>query len=281
MNRMTVLIAIGLFFAGIGLIALGIYQINVLASDLEAKADAIEALPYQSNVVLDMPLGTEVMLTGVAQAGSTPADSDPDLTRRAAALGLVAYDVERWTVTSESYDDRVEYRGRWTLLRRVHAPIALDASGTVVTIPPANLALEAAAHSDIRDQGQEYTEPLSDCFDCESAPIHDGAVYEGRTLLDGSLRVRGYAVGDTLTVVGTLTERTTIQPTRIVGGTRQTMLDRFQSDASGARLGGHVALGIGGVLLIAWIASLLVLREQHTKAQQQRRRAAARTHSPA
>ncbi len=238
--------------------AFGLYLIFVLAPQRDAEAAHAEALPYQMGTVSDLGAGSEVIVTGVLQPGDYPTDDNAEVTAMIRDLQLMAYVLETWNVELDSSYDVTRYYGTWEVVRRAMLPLTLNADGQLVRVNSADLNLEETPHSDVIRRRQEYTEPADDCeYDCESRPIFALARYGDQNLTEGSLRVRGYSAGDQLTVLGRLTERVVIQPTRIMGGTRENLLDAMRSSAGGTRTGGIVLLVVGAGMFLFGLGSTL------------------------
>lgn len=172
---------------------------------------------------------------------------------------LVAYKVERWII---EYDDDGP-RGRWTLDHQRLGEFLLKSDGYSFEVLPANVTLRNPTYLDLYRQPQEWIEALDTCVeDCGRRPRYNEASYNDRILTEGSLLVSGYSPGETITIMGTLTERGVIRPMHISGGTRDDLLDSLRWETTSTQIGGVMGIVIGLIFAVYGYSQMPVTRKR-------------------
>lgn len=240
-------------------IAVGIFIFVAAVPSAQRAAHEAAALPYRAGILVDLAPGSSVMLTGVIQPGVLSVDDHPGVDAIVREHQLAAYSVQMWTVERE--DETGIPHGRWLFQYNQMSPLTLETDGHRFEVRPAAIKQRNTTERDIYYQRQEWIEAGPDCTEnCERTARYLAATYNSQSILHGSLMVSGYAPGDTITVMGTLTEKGVIQPTQMAGGERNILLSALNSDITQYQIGGGMALVVGGIFVIYGLSQMNIGR---------------------
>ncbi len=214
-----------LAFLGLAFVFIGVFAGVIQASRVSGEAAEAQQLPE-----LDAPAfaqsapGTRVAVTGVL--------ADPF--EQTGADGLLIYLEEQWAL---DYDEEQGWEGAWET-------VYVAAPECVLLAPGGEIALAYAREVAINGALRETTVYVPE----------QGREVDG--LVEGTVRHRGFAVGDQITVVGNKAEAALL-PTRIVGGDRAALVATLTQQVIGLRIAGGI-FGLVGLLLVAFAGILFV-----------------------
>lgn len=223
-SGITGIIAFGIVIVAGCIFACGAIFLFGVAPDLENDAKEISGLPEfaaASN-------GTKVIHTGVITDGDI-LTSD----RRVGDISeyeFVGYVVEVWQVNttggSSSSRNRRTSTGTWSDAEAYAGNFVLD-NGSVTINPENGFEIDGDMH--------EFVLPSSSGVDSDT--------YNGQTLREGSQRIRGFQIGDQVTLVGQRSADTALSAERIFGGTRDELVSDLESEAEASRTAGYIIMG--------------------------------------
>lgn len=226
---------------GVLFILLGIYVAIFVAQEQLDLVGQMAELPYNATTAQT----GEAILSGTIQPAELYPDEDTRINTQVQDTRLVAYEVLFWTVTGDAEDG---YSGKWDSVRRIVPELTLSVNeSTIRVIPPANIELRLANHEKIFYNPQKYEQASGDD---DLLAVYKSAHYRGQSYTHGSLMVRGYAIGDTVTLVGTWEQENTIQPRILLRGTRDDLLADSKARAEDYRFGGIFAVVVGSAFVL-------------------------------
>lgn len=211
--------AIGAGFAAVCFLAFGALLAFVLSPQQAMEWRRIEGLPeLDAAAYAATGIGEEVALTGT-------------LTDNAAQVSeeLVAYVREQWEIEPANRTDdstsNDEPEGSWNTVETVVPALTIAINGgNIKTISVGSATLGGNMRETAIQQGRGS----------------EKADYNGQQLPEGSTRMRGFANGDVVTIVGHKASTGDVTPERIFGGDRVQLIENIRS---GART--MFAIGIG------------------------------------
>lgn len=219
----------------VSVFACGLLLVLVLSPVQAVKAWRVSRLPQMDAASVEQVApGETVIVTG--RLADNPSQWEEG--------GLVAYEMEEWSVTvptpSPGDDDTGEPHGSWVSRERVIPDLNLDLGGEEVHIlsnPDARLS--GARHETlIPGQGvaaQDFDEPLP----------------------GGTRRYRGLTNGDLVTVLGKKASTDGIIPEEIFGGDRISYEAYLRQTASGLLTMGLCLMGVAPLILVGGLLAAL------------------------
>jgi hypothetical protein len=224
---------------GCGVMAFGGYLIGVDAPQKRAEAREIEGLrgldPARYNQVT---LGTRVAITGRLYDNPTLSGQVHPITR----YELVAYARDIWWVTRDSDGNE---NGSWSNYEQELPPLQMRFGDEILQMGG---NLEGVT---IAGFPYEFLEPTS-------GGLND--TYNGQSLSDDSVRIRGFKNNDVVTIVGIKAEGGVITSERLHGGDRAALVEYLMGEASNQRNGGLAALAVGAIFFaVGFFGSLYSL----------------------
>jgi hypothetical protein len=207
---------------GLLLLAVGAYIILIQSPKQEREWRRIEAFQELDKArYAAVPPGEQVVLTGRLQDNSTRTRYE-----------LVAFEVHEWDVST---DDEGDESGSWRTLEVNVPALVLSIQGGVIKTIAATPSMGGEMH--------EFIEPTYS---------RTTATYKNRSLSDGSIRVRGFRNRDLVTVVGRKTADGDLQPERLHGGDRPSLVAVLRGNVLALRI-------LGGVLMLIGVVALVIL----------------------
>jgi hypothetical protein len=225
--------------ASAGCCVCGLVLTFVMAPRQGLQAASVARLPNMGPAeVAAADPGDTILISGVL-AGNAPLLAGSD---------LVAYRIDEWQVTVTGGEDGGESKpfGRWQSHATTTPELVLETEGQ---------PLQLLASSHVRLSG-----PLHEALVAsDSALVADDA---GEPRADGTLRYRGLANGDPVTVLGEKHAVGGIVPERLFLGDRTAFEASEQQAASNFLISGLASLALAPVVLIGGVLAAVLWRRR-------------------
>ncbi|MBN1120480.1 MAG: hypothetical protein JXJ17_05340 [Anaerolineae bacterium] len=210
---------------------MGIFLAFVMSSQQEAEYQRIEALPEQTAASFaNLSTGADALITGTLE-------DNPEKN----AYGHVAYTVETWDVT-EPTDEETLYKGNWRRIEVQLPALTVSVDGDEIgTAADSTATFGGALHEEIEEGQGGFA-----------------AEYNGRSLKDGSLRIRGVSNGDLVTLIGHKDGSGRLVPEKLYVGSRSQLINDIQTSSKAALWAGILMMVCSPVVLVGGVLAAVL-----------------------
>lgn len=227
---------VGAVFAAICFLGFGALLAFYISPQQALEWRRIEGLPeLDATAYASAASGQEVAITG------TLADNFA-LTPE----GLVAYIREQWDVTPPS-DKEDKPDGSWKIVE--------------TNVPVLRIAIAGGGISTTSVESATFSGSLHETAIQQGAGT-EKADYNGQSLPEGSTRMRGFANGDLITVVGHKASTGDLIPDRLFGGDRVQLVQEIRSGAQAMFVVGIVMMICSPLILVMGVVGALFGRSK-------------------